>query len=69
VNEHFHLRTTVPIPSEKHDPNTASLALVWLILRIHPTINRLRPPVVQVMVQLAISRAELQLFQEQRVIV
>jgi hypothetical protein len=61
------LRSSLLLPahsSQQHDTDASPLALIRLILRVDTAIDRLRPPIVQIVMQLAIASAELQLFQE-----
>ena len=54
---------------QKHNPDTASLGLIRHILRIHTSIDRCRSPIVQVMMQLAVSSSEFKLLEKQWVVV
>ena len=53
---------------QKHNANATPLRLIRHVPLIRTTINRLRPPIVKVVMQLSITRPKLQLLQEQGVI-
>jgi hypothetical protein len=55
--------------SQENNSNTTSSPLVRQVLLIHPTLNRGSAIVVQVVMKLAVSSAELELLQEEWVIV
>lgn len=55
-------------PLEHHDTDAAHLLLVRQVLVVDSTRHRSRAVIVQVEVKLAIASAELQLFEEQRVV-
>ena len=61
--------TFTSISSQKYNPNASSLPLIRLILLVDAAIDRFRPPVVQIVMQLTVTGPELELFQKQGIIV
>ena len=55
-------------PSKHHNTDTASSLLVDFILSVDSSSDWMGAVVVDVVMQLAVSRSELLLFQEQRVV-
>lgn len=61
---------TLPLSSSSHQhhADTTALALVWQIALVDTSAHRRCAPVVEVVVQLTVSCAELELLKEERVV-
>lgn len=57
------------LPLQQHHPNATSHRLVGHVLAVDAALDRRRPPVVQVVMQLAVAGAELLTVEEQGVVV
>lgn len=53
---------------QHHYPNATHLLLIGIVILVHAPSDRGSPVVKQIIMQLAISSAEFEMFQEQRVI-
>lgn len=53
---------------QHNNTNTSSLPLIGQVLLVYSTVNRSSTVIIQVIVQLAITSSEFELFEEQRVV-